>query len=77
MSSEKLYTKGLRVLAKFHKEGTHSLEKSDSLAFNYELKAANLNDSTAQYKVAVCYENGIGTEININKAFYYLRSSAE
>ncbi|MBD5360869.1 MAG: hypothetical protein HDR87_09220 [Bacteroides sp.] len=48
-----------------------------AVAYAMLLKSANTNNIYAQYYVAKCKENGIGTEINPADAFYMYRKAAE
>ncbi|RIA91144.1 hypothetical protein C1645_768266, partial [Glomus cerebriforme] len=47
------------------------------MAFDLYLKAANMKYSIAQYNVAVCYEDGIGTAKDAEKAMEWYKQSAD
>ena len=45
--------------------------------FNEIKETAENNIKEAQYNLAKCYENGEGTERNLEKAFYWYQKAAE
>lgn len=47
------------------------------VAFAMLNRSASVNNIVAQYLVARCYEHGIGVSINLSKAFYMYRKTAE
>ena len=50
--------------------------KSDKRKAYFLQKAANLDNAEAQYKLALCYENGIGVKQNSNKFIKFITLSA-
>ncbi|MCL2645913.1 MAG: sel1 repeat family protein [Phycisphaerales bacterium] len=46
-------------------------------AFLWEEKAAKQGLASAQFNLAVCYQNGTGTPINYDKQFYWHKKAAE
>lgn len=56
----------------------HYLQTGESeTAFSILKKSATTNNIYAQFYVAQCYENGIGTDINLTSAFFMYRKAAE
>ena len=52
-------------------------EKYPARAFEYYLKAANEENTSAMYKVGLAYYNGIGADIDYTRAIDWLRKAAE
>ncbi len=54
----------------------YEMKKDYKKAFDYFLHSANEEESWACNKVALCYYNGIGTEKDLEKSFYYFNLGA-
>lgn len=64
-------------LSDYYREGYPPyLQKDDEKAFKLALAAAEAEDRTAQYNVALMYLNGLGTDKNEKKAFKFMRLAA-
>lgn len=53
------------------------LEKNYDKAFDYYLKAAKAGDGEGMYRVAICYEMGVGTKQDDLKAFSWFQKSSQ
>lgn len=51
------------------------MENLKKIAFELFLKAASLGDNHAMERILECYQNGIGTDINLDKTKEYLEVS--
>ena len=80
ISITKFTDKEKYFLNKYRKIEVEDFEKKTScteLNFNRILPYAERGNSKEQYRLAECYENGIGTEKDEEKAFEWYRKSAE
>ncbi|EXX57343.1 Ack1p [Rhizophagus irregularis DAOM 197198w] len=66
---------GLNMLGYCYSKGIGTFVDK-STAFNLYFKAANMDNCTAQYNVAVCFYEGIGTDEDIEKAIEWYKKSA-
>lgn len=57
--------------------GTYNLEADLSKALEYYLKAARQDHSEACYRVAVCYELGMGTSRDMDRATHFYKRAAQ
>lgn len=55
----------------------HGVNVDYGKAFNYYKRAADMNNPTAIYDLAVCYYNGNGVEMNRSLAKEYIRKAAD
>jgi TPR repeat protein len=46
-------------------------------AFKYYKLSADQGNSSSQFNVGTCYENGDGVDINLEEAFKYYKFSAD
>ena len=51
--------------------------KSDRMAFTDFKRAAELGQKWGMYNVARCYFNGVGTTVDVNKGFEWMRKAAD
>ena len=60
-------------IARAYAHGYYSVKQDPQQAFKWYLAAATQKHPQSQYEVALCYENGIGVEKDMNRAykFYY------
>jgi TPR repeat protein len=58
-------------IARAYAHGYYDVQPDAKQAFEWYLKAATQKHPQSQYEVALCYENGIGVEKNIEKAYIY------
>lgn len=60
-----------------NKMGHQAFERGeDEVAFEWYMKAAELNDVQGEYNVGFCYESGIGVAVNMKKARYWYKRAA-
>lgn len=52
------------------------IEQNDERAFKCYEEAANQGHERSQYRLANCYENGIGTPKDFIKAFYWYKQAS-
>ncbi len=64
-------------LGYYYDEGIGGVEVNEELAFFYYSRGVRENDPVAFYKLAECYELGIGTPMNIQLAVKYYRRAYE
>lgn len=57
--------------------GTYNLDADPRRALEYYLKAARQDHSEACYRVAVCKELGVGTDIDIEDAIHFYKRAAQ
>jgi uncharacterized protein len=60
-----------------HEKGLFGAEKNYFKAFEFYLLSAQLNNRIATFKVAQCYEKGMGCERDVEKALYFYRCAAK
>lgn len=69
---------GYSSAGNWHQEGmTHFEKKEYDTAFDLFKRAANYDDTEAQFMLGICYLNGYGTQINIKKAVKWFEEAAE
>ncbi|RIB23852.1 kinase-like domain-containing protein [Gigaspora rosea] len=71
MDSEQLRTLG------YNYELGNGVKKDEKKAFEYYMKAAELENSDAMNDVSLCYKQGIGVVRNYQKSFEYCKRSAD
>lgn len=60
-------------IAVFYLNGRGGLSKDEKKAFDLFLKLAKLEDLLSMREVGKCYEDGIGTPIDMNQAIYWYK----
>lgn len=60
-----------------HEYGLFNRKHSYTMAFYYYTISAQLNSDLGTFRLAQCYERGLGTQINCLKAVYFFRCSAK
>ena len=63
--------------AQFELADVFRADNDPATAFDWDIKAAERGYPKAQYNVAVCYRDGIGTSPNPGKQFYWYQKAAE
>ena len=71
MSAEELYERG-----KLLRDSKNILERMPTDAVKYFTKAAEKGHVESKYELACMYENGVGCEVDIEKAKEYYNSAA-
>ncbi len=75
-SAEKEYAPAQYVLGNFFATGRESLPQDLQKSFQYYYRGAENGHPAAQYKLALCYEQGIGIPANVDEALLWYRRSA-
>eukprot|EP01040_Poterioochromonas_malhamensis_P012475 gene12475-13648_t len=75
-SAEKEYAPAQYILGNFFATGRESLPQDLQKSFQYYYRGAENGHPAAQYKLALCYEQGIGIPANVDEALLWYRRSA-
>ena len=52
------------------------VEQNHASTFEWDVKAAEQEDSIAQRRTGMCFEEGKGCEINVDQALFWYRKAA-
>lgn len=76
--SKKCYNKDVACyLGVAHEYGIFDKPKNPTLAFYYYTISSQLNGGMGTFRLALCYERGLGTSKNLDKAVYFYRCAAK
>lgn len=64
------------IVGIFYHEG-FGIDKNDSTAFEWYMRASRNNDINGHYEVGCCYSYGYGVKKNYDKAFEYFQRAAD
>ena len=73
-----LHPQALGEMASNYANGFNEFEEDHDKAFDFATKSANLENETGMWMLAICYDNGLGTPKNSEKALeWYQRCKDE
>lgn len=73
----KLSAMELEALARFHFTGSAGIDADPAKAFHFWELASEKGSIEAQYSRALCFKDGMGTEVNVERAVQDLTKLAE
>lgn len=60
-----------------YERGLFGMEREHRMAFSHYMSSAELNNAFGTFKVAQCYEKGMGKQKNINRSLWFYRCAAK